>query len=265
MGFNTFDVPTMIAVSDPWVDETKDKPLLTGQPLTAGLVPIIEKAHNGLLQMRVTPSENAAAAEALAARAAELDADHDDRYRGLHAVLTGWASISNEKRRATIESLRDKLLPDGLAGVQRTYLAEAGNVELALSQLTPEDEATLKSIVVDGTDLLVRFNEWAAVGRMLGDVERERARLSEHSENRITAADVRTARFKWIRAVNALTALLELASDVPEEMRLRILQPLRAAESKFARKRSRVDPTEGVDPTETDDEPLVDAAASDQS
>ena len=262
MGFNAFDVPTMVAVSDPWVDDAKDKPLLEAQPLIAGLVPILVSSHRGLLRIRITPSDLEAKAKALSDLAFALDNDHDARYRALHAVFTGCAAVSEAPQREVLESLRDELLPEGLAGTQRTYLAESGAVELADSRITPEKEQILKGVEVAGKNLFQLFNEWVAVGRKLGDVERERARLSETTETRTTAKDVQQARYTWIRAVKALLVLLDLKSDITEETRIRILQPLRAAEAKFAKKRAAVDPTEGLDPTDSGtDEGALDEAA----
>lgn len=264
MGFNAFDIPTMVAVSDPWVNEAKDKPLLASQPLIAGLVPILEKAHTGLLRIRVTPSDQAAEAKRLSETAFALDSEHDARYRALHAILTGCAAISAEKERTAIENLLSELLPEGAAGTQRSYLAESGAVELADSRMTPEKERLLRSLEVAGKNVFVLFNEWVAVGRRLGDVERERVRLGETSADRITAKDVQQARYSWIRAVKALLALLELDSDISDETRIRILQPLRTAEAKFAKKRSAIDPTAGLDPTasESEDESLDPAVGS---
>jgi len=251
----SFDVPTMIAISDPWVDERKDKPVLLSVPLIAGLVPILEEAHNPLLRLQLKPSEADAAMRSLTEQALALDGEQDDRYRSLHSILTGWAAVSSEARRAILERLRDTLLPEGLGGTQRTYLAESGNVELAVSKMTPEMETTLKEIVVDGTTAFQLFNEWVELGRKLGDVERERARIAQtQSGTGVTAKDIQNARYRWIRAVNALSTLLELESDIPEDIRIRILQPLRAAEAKLAQKRAKIDPTEGLDPTEETDE-----------
>jgi hypothetical protein len=241
----------MIAISDPWVDSIKDKPLLESVPLTAGLVPILAATHNQLLVLRIVPAAKEALMQTLSSQAWTLDTDHDDKYRALHSILSGWAQVSNTARRLEIETVRDTIFPDGLAGTQRTYLAESGNVELALSQITPAIEAVLNSIVVDSKSMFELFHEWVTVGRELGNVERERARLTEKDAGSgVTAKDILLARFKWIRAVNALCALLDLDSEIPEDTRIRLLQPLRTAEAKFARKKSQaVDPTEGLDPT----------------
>ncbi len=117
--------------------------------------------------------------------------------------------------------------------VQDSYLSESGAVELAVSRLTPEIEAVLAGNAVEGKSLRSYFDEWVALGRELGDIERRRVRIAERDEDEeVTQQDVLNARHQWIRTVNALKCLLELESDIPEETRIRILQPLRNAEAK---------------------------------
>ncbi len=234
---NRFDVPTMIGISDPWVDDEKDKPILESMPLTAGLVPILVTTHNRLALLRLIPSETEKVMHSLSERAGVLDLAHDEKFRSLYWLLIGIAAASENERRAEIEEVIDTLMPDGLAGTQKSFLAESGAVELAVSKMHPKIEGILKGIVVDGKSCLERFDEWTASGRELGDVERERARITKkQAQNVVTAKDVVKARFKWIRAVNVLVELFDLDEDIPEETRIRILKPLRNAEAKFARK-----------------------------
>ncbi len=249
MSYKVFDVPTMVAVSAPWADDGKDKPLLESVPLTAGLVPILVTAHNQLLRIQVSPAAKETLMKTLIERALALDTAHDEKYRALYSILTGWAAVSGKERKAELETVRDTLFPDGLAGTQRTYLAESGSVELSVTKVTPEIESLLDSIVVDGKSMLDLFHEWSWVGRQLGDVERQRTRLAEtDSEDAVTLKDIQNARYKWIRAVNALTALLDLDSDISKETKIRLLQPLFAAEAKFAKKKAQT--TEPAAPAE---------------
>ncbi len=91
MSLKVFKIATMIAISGPWVDNNKDRTVLLGSPLTAGLVPLIEAVHRLLLRLHVVPSEDAEALRALMERAAALDAAHDDKLRALYALLTSFA------------------------------------------------------------------------------------------------------------------------------------------------------------------------------
>ncbi len=103
---------------------------------------------------------------------------------------------------------------------------ESGSVEIATAKMTPAIEGVLSSIVVEGKSALDLFRKWTIIGRELGDVERERVRIDETPEESVVSVkDILKARFKWIRAVNALIALLDLDEEIPEETRIRLLSP----------------------------------------
>jgi hypothetical protein len=81
MSYRKFDVPTMIAISDPLVDDKKDKLVLEAIPLTAGFVPILVAIHKHPALLRSTPTENPKVMRSLSERASIFDTEHDDRYR----------------------------------------------------------------------------------------------------------------------------------------------------------------------------------------
>lgn len=243
MSLVRLEIPTMIAISESWVNPEKDRLLLESKALTAGLVPILAREHNELLRARVTGSDMEGTLKALSEKALEFDGRHDEAYRSLHGMLTALAMMSDTGRREKLNEIRELLMPEGNSGTQRSYLAESGSVEQAASLLTPEMETLMNDIEVDGRSLMQLFSEWVDAGRKLGDVERERTQLAElkESEKRMTGRDVQKIRYRWIRAVNALSSLLELESDIPEEMKTKILQPLRNAEEKRDKQRGRSD------------------------
>jgi len=83
--------------------------------------------------------------------------------------------------------------------------------------------------------------------------------------NAVTAEDIQNARFKWIRTVNALSTLLDMGEGISEEIRIRILQPLLAAEVKFAKKK-RVDAEDDeTSAEESDDKGVASAGAAAQT
>ena len=240
MSLKKFPTTTMIALSDPMADPEKDRGVLEAYPPSAGIVRFLVDAHNGLLRIHVPPDEVTQKLKVLSDRALALDGRHDDAYRRFHGALTVLASIASEERRQLLEGIRDTLMPEGLLGVRDSYLSEAGRVEVATSRMTPEIEKVLRETVVEDKSLFQLFTDWVAAGRELGDVERERVRLSEKdSADTITLSDVQKARFYWIRAMNALVDVLALDPALPEELQNRILQPLRHAEAKQARKKSK--------------------------
>ncbi len=238
MSMKYFDVATMIAISNPWVDELKDKPVLVASPVTAGLVPFIEAAHRNLMALHVSSSEKEELLRSLTERIASLDKSYGEKLRILFALLTSLAAASSPSRRTALEEALQVLFPGGLTINQKSFLASAGHVELAVTRMTPEMETLLSDIVIEERSLLDRFNEWVAVGRELGDLERERTRIVEPEEDgTVRQRDILRARFTWIRVVKLLAGLLEVDSDIPEADRTRILQPLRTAESKVRRPR----------------------------
>ncbi|MBN2529730.1 MAG: hypothetical protein JXR76_25290 [Deltaproteobacteria bacterium] len=256
-----FDVPTMIAISTSWVNAKKNRRLLEAHPLTAGLVPILETVHTDLLNTTVVPSELAEKSKALSDEAARLDGLYDAGYRLLHSMLTATSLAYPENQRMPLENLVNTLLPEGAAGTRQSYLAESGAVELAFSRLTPEMEAILRNIAVANMTLYEVFNKWVDAGRRLGEVETERALLMDQKkdENRITGRDVQKARYRWIRAVNALESMLALESDISDADKARILQPLRRAEARFVKRNSgasdlQADETDIADDADTNDE-----------
>ena len=239
MSYKSFDASTMIAISDPWVDVVKDRPLLEACPVTAGIVPVIADAHNEVLRMLVASDDVDEKARALTEKVQAFDGVHDDKYRSLYSLFTAMAAVSEAPRRAALEEARDLLMPEGMLGVQRSFLAEAANVEVARKRLTPQIRTLLLETVVGARTMLDLFNDLVAAGRELGEAERERARFAESSAaSRVSARDLQQARYRWIRTVNALTALLELDYDFSEALRTRILQPLRAAEAKQTGKKT---------------------------
>ena len=168
--------------------------------------------------------------------AAILDTTHDEAYRTLYGMLTSLALMSGDERRAKLDDIREALMPEGTHDPQLTYLAESGTVEVATSMLSREMEALMRGIDVDGRSLMQLFNEWVDAGRKLGNVERQRTQLAELRGNkRVAGRDIQNSRYQWIRAVNALIALLDVDSDISEETKAQILQPLRSAEKEHTR------------------------------
>ncbi|MBN2528671.1 MAG: hypothetical protein JXR76_19940 [Deltaproteobacteria bacterium] len=254
MSYKSFDASTMLAISGPWSDDTQDRPLLEGCPVTAGIVPIIVDSHNEVMRMMVASDNIGEKLKALTDQTQTLDGDHDDKFRSLHGLFTAMAAVSEEPRKSQLLEARDVLMPEGLMGVQRSFLAESANVEVAREKLTPEIEALLKDVSIGAKTMYDLFTEWLESGRKLGAAERKRAQFQEESAAvRVTARDLQQARYRWIRTVNALAALLELDYNFPKDMRTRILQPLRTTEAKQSRTKTAA-PEASDTPDSSDDE-----------
>ena len=87
--------------------------------------------------------------------------------------------------------------------------------------------------------MIDNLNELIKTGEALGKVERERARIgSSEDADAITKSDLLNARRRWIRIVQAMVQLLDIAPDITEEARSRILQPLLKEEARITKKRT---------------------------
>ncbi len=196
----------------------------------ASLMPQLVAAHEAVLAVR-TVVEDPKLRE-LSAREAELDAEHDDRVRGIYNALTALAQVSGSG--AELTRLRDMLFPDGLEHTRRTYRGEAGHAAAVANRLDADMQSRLKAVDLHDRNLLDLVNAWLAAARELGELEDQRARLSPAPS---TTAEITAARTTWIRVVNALVANAELAGLEAETDRL-LFSALRAAE-KTAQARGR--------------------------
>jgi hypothetical protein len=149
-------------------------------------------------------------------------------------VLTEWSELVDDFALSqSLVTLRDQLFRDGLNGVRRTYLAEAGNVDIADQNLTDEMRALLSSITCGPVTLLDEVEAWIAAGIELGQVERERVQLANEDSKTISAGEMSKVRAQWAKVTNALLTNLDMAGDsVDADTLNRILQPLKDAEKK---------------------------------
>ncbi|MBN2528476.1 MAG: hypothetical protein JXR76_18960, partial [Deltaproteobacteria bacterium] len=68
--------------------------------------------------------------------------------------------------------------------------------------------------------------------------------------------DVQRARFLWVRTMNVLKSLIELDPNIPEEIQVQILQPLKKAEERYSRKKSITDTDTDSDTDSKDDDAI---------
>jgi hypothetical protein len=226
----------MNPVSAPMVTEGNPaRAAIEKVPVLAALYPQLQSAHTGILALR-TVVEDPKVRE-LSAREAELDADHDDRVRGIYNSLTALAQVSSTG--AELIRLRNMLFPDGLERTQRTYRGEAGHAAAVASRLDADTRARLRAVNLHDKNLLDLVNGWLGVAKQLGDLEEQRAQLMPTPS---AQADINTARLAWIRVMNALVANAELAGLDADTDRL-LFAALRAAEKTAdARGRSKAHP-----------------------
>lgn len=236
MALKNLTLAEMVEVSDAWTTTTDGgHQALLRQPRLAALLPDVQRVHDGLVQL--TPAAQDPRRTALASLAAEQDDLHDTLARGIHGLLTHLALLADDG--AALLQLRDKLMPAGLGKtIRTTFRAQAGWTNLLRAQLTADVRQALQAVPLPNSrNLDQTVTAWLDAGDRLGQLEMERARLEERDGSSFAEQSV-AARNKWIRVVNALVNLSELAELAPDAEQL-IFGPLRDAEAKAEQRAAR--------------------------
>jgi hypothetical protein len=213
----------MVAISAAWVTAgEQSRAAIEKVPLLAALLPSFEKGHGDLVQLRAKEGPKL---RALSQKRAELDAKHDALVRGIVGTLTMLAPVSDD--REELLAIRDRLFPDGLGHTKLSYRGEAGHAAVVAKSIDEPMRARLKAIVVHKKTLEELVMAWLATASQLGQLEEEKARLSEVSPS--IGAETQAARTAWIRLAKALMSNAKLAGldDVTDQL---LFSPLRKAE-----------------------------------
>jgi hypothetical protein len=227
----------MVAVTSTWVDRAHaDRQALDAVPALATLLPELDAAWQGL-HVTYAAGPGTARRQELQGRQRELDVEHDDVLRGIWFYLQSQWFITREPTgRTTLERLRDRLLPEGLLAVNKSYREEAGQAELAGSRLTDSDRALLSSMAMhDGRTLLDLVNRWLALGAELGALDRER--VGDIRDDVPRPVEARAARYRWIRTMSAIrdvAALVAAQDAMIQTILARIDEAERVAERRAA-------------------------------
>ncbi len=227
----------MVQVSAGWLSP-QGRHALSSHEETAPLVVRIETAHDALAFTTHPTTETPRLAQ-IREDESQVDARHDDIVKGIHDLLTISACLLGDEGDELL-TLRDELLPDGLATAEKPYRIEAAQAQRLSARITPALRARLDAIIVgpqDGLHTLTQFvHEWIAMGKRLGELEEEKSRLQAGSPGGGLA--LVKARHQWIRVANALVANAEMAElDVATDALL--FAPLRAAEKTADRREGR--------------------------
>lgn len=236
------DLPTqeMVTVTGQWLDPERQRPLIERCPRASPLLEDIASAHANILVFQTKAKREADEIPKLRARTSALDAHHDRLARGINYILLGLVELQNDLGKAEeFIKLRSELFPHGLEIVQRSYLAQAGDADMREERLSDSSKKLLEDACVKGGDhnqsLRACVNEWGKVARELGEVEAEKVRLAAAEPSDISSSAARRA---WINIVSLFLQTLELEKALTDAERRIILEPLRNAEAKAARKRA---------------------------
>lgn len=223
MALKWLTVEEMIQISDPLVTEGNEaRSEIDGIAVLAALLPSLRSAHAAIFAVRLQPADPKL--RELVNRENALDAEHDDRVRGIHGALTGLALVSDDP--TELVHLRDTLFPEGLRHTKKSYRGQAGHAAMVEARLDDQTKSRLKAVNLHHKNLLELTQGWLALAKQLGAAEDERAKLEPQPSS---AADMNNARLGWIRIMNVLIANAELANLDAATDRL-LFGPLRAAE-----------------------------------
>lgn len=239
MALRNLTTASMVSISMAWVNPAEKRPLLEQYKLATALLPHLEQVHENLLRRHRAISVTQGRLADLQQRLAELDAQHDRKIRGISAILEGFAEISDDPSRAgAYLDLRDKLLPDGLRAVSRSYRDQGGEIILLRGRLDAGTIQALREIPTPQGSLYDEVEAWMRLGTQIGDLDAERMVLAgTRSPEDISQADVARARNEWIRVVRALRTSLAFDNAEPEVVE-RIFRILDRAEAKADRRRA---------------------------
>ena len=240
---NDLTTPEMAQISGGWFTEGAARTAIAATPALDALMPSMNTAHIGL--RNVAPDvDMTVRLKQLADEGVGCDYRHDTTMRGTHVVFTGLSMLaSTDVERDRLLALRDFVLPDGLAGTQKSYRGEAGEAALLTQRFEeePARAAELDAMVLPvdgGITLRTVVNRWMSEATRLGEIDKERVALTgpgTASTTVITPAAARAAREAWMEQVRALRVVAAAVRLSPERHHA-IFGELEAAEAKAARR-----------------------------
>lgn len=229
----------MLAVSEQWLAVKGVRVLFEREALIAAMLPMIQRAHQGILDAQRVGEPGAEEKELaeLTVKGAETDQLHDRKGRGAWKVLDGLSDLADSpEESAAFIALRDRVMPEGLSILQATWAAESGNAQRVEKEL--EDEAFSKQLadialpLKKRATLLDAVKVHAGAGRRLGVIEARRGALEEQAkaakaakagEGAASTSAIVKARNQWIRVANAVLTNIDLIPDLDGEVRSRIV------------------------------------------
>jgi len=232
---------TMIMISNLWLTEMRS--LLEGIPIILPLVPVIQGAHADLLSKQSLGSALDAELGILQGRMTLLDLLHDRKQRGTYFILSGLAEAADDPADAAeILALRDHIFPEALAGINRSYLDQAGDAHRLPARLNPAQQQLLSSLTTPDGTLAQYVEQWRTAALELAALDAQRTGLLTQratGEGGATPDQAHRAVLHWIRVAQTLESNLLLDDTATDEVRERILAPLQRALLQVRRRRNR--------------------------
>lgn len=247
----------MLAITSTWTHNARAKAAFLSIAEIAPLHPKVAKIDAELLAIQ-PPSDTASTeVRRLVAAAVRADVEHDALVRAVSAAIESdrtycLATRPPQPARAEqAEAIHAKLFPTGMAIINVSLLAEAGNAARVATLLDqdPSIAAFLEAIPIrDDHTALDLTRRWIAAGKKLGKLEHERSVLTAKGTTKpLELVAISAVRARWLRLVAQVLSALEL-SDAPGEAIESVRGPVLFASERAAKRHA--DPA-APDPAET--------------
>lgn len=241
----------MAVISGPWVSQgSAVRAAIEKAVALAALLPPLQQAHSTIVELR---GKDTPQLQALSQREAEVDAKHDAYVRLMYNALTVLADGADNGHE--LLDLRDKLFPEKLKHMHKSYRGEVGHAVLVAQQMDDAMLARLKAVQLHDKTLFDMYTGWQGTATELGSLEDERAHLSQTVPS--AGKEITLARRNWIRVVKAFLACADIAGLDADTDNL-LFAPLRAAEQVAAnrmRGKPSPSPTPAPPPSSTPAQP----------
>jgi len=230
----------MAVITSHWTSPEHQRPIIERHRRLAPLLEDLEEVHRNVAVFQNSGKGESADVVSLRAKTSQLDADHDRLARGIHHLLLAAVElVDDDEDKARWERLRQELFPRGLGINQQRYLVQAGDAVLREQRLSPESQDLLAttSVTRRGATTTLRglVDRWGKVAVELGEAESEKVRLQAGHTVESSRGPARRA---WASTVSLFLQVLDRDKGVTEDERRVLLEPLRTAEAKAARRRA---------------------------
>lgn len=255
MTFRNLTNAEMLGITGALIAPDGMRSLFETTPVLLCLLPGVEHVHTQIATLSTSASETAKELATLSAEGTALDVQHHDRLvRGIHATLAGAAELDPDHA-DDYARVSERVLPQGLATSQQTWLGESGNAARVERDLA-EDPAFCDELagiaIVGGRTMLDAVRDLVRVGKRLGAIETRRAELrarlasgrhgaandatsGEDAAAETTTAPVSSAaaRGEWVTVVNTVCATLRMPKlTIDASVREKVLSFITDAEKR---------------------------------
>ena len=221
MNFTSLSTQTMLAHSQRLTTQPEPRAILAAHPMGPPTLDELGVAHQDLAEVVGARKYTLAEIGRLRDLIETLDFTHDECARALYYALEALGhDTSDPQKAARYRQAKQRLFPDGLEIVRRSYSDESGAVIERRAQMTSNLRQLLDNTAFGSSTLGALLDNWNQAGQELGDAFLQRAQLQVGLKGGGTlqiATDHRAKRHRWARVMRALLMVIEVIEPSPEE------------------------------------------------